>query len=154
MNCALTDLKSPWWTIADGRGGVCALAACQAKKYFYEVTETVARAQHLTGRGIQSPLVSDWAAILDRKNAFTVNIPDITVNGLYEAGIDYHEGTARFIDPDTMERAGHPIWRVWPSAKLALNMAIGASQRMPGGAPPIPVFLPSEIVPQHLSWRE
>ena len=83
-------------------GGVCALAGCQAKKYFYEVTETVARAQHLTGKGIQTSAVGDWSAILDRKNAFTVNIPDNTINGLYEAGVDYHEGTVRFIDADAI----------------------------------------------------
>ena len=90
-------------------GGVCALAGCQAKKYFYEATETVARAQHLAGKGIQSPPVGDWGAILDRKNAFTKHIPDNTVNGLYEAGIDYHEGTVRFIDADTIAVNDKPL---------------------------------------------
>ena len=61
-------------------GGVCALAGCQAKKYFYEVTETVARAQHLIAKGIQASPVGDWAAILDQKNAFTDNIPDNAIN--------------------------------------------------------------------------
>ena len=90
-------------------GGVCALAGCQAKKYFYEVTETVARSQHLVGKGIQTPSVGEWASILNQKNAFTANIPDNTVNGLYEAGIDYHEGTVRFSDSNTILVADEPI---------------------------------------------
>jgi glutathione reductase (NADPH) len=90
-------------------GGVCALAGCQAKKYFYEVTEAVARAQHLIGKGIQTSPVGDWAAILDQKNAFTVNIPDNTINGLNEAGIDYYEGTAHFIDSDTIAVDDEPL---------------------------------------------
>ncbi|HSL41744.1 MAG TPA: FAD-dependent oxidoreductase, partial [Desulforhopalus sp.] len=28
-------------------GGICALHGCQAKKWFYEVTETIARSRHL-----------------------------------------------------------------------------------------------------------
>ena len=87
---------------SDRPGGVCALAGCQAKKYFYEATETVARAQHLMGKGIQTPSVGDWAAILNRKNAFTAKVPGNTVDGLREAGIDYHEGTVRFVDADTI----------------------------------------------------
>jgi glutathione reductase (NADPH) len=90
-------------------GGVCALAGCQVKKYFYEVTETVARAQHLIGRGIKTSPVGDWAAILDRKNAFTVNVPGNTINGLNGAGIDYYEGSARFIDSDTIAVEDEPF---------------------------------------------
>jgi glutathione reductase (NADPH) len=78
-------------------GGVCALAGCQAKKYFYEVTEAVARSQHLVGKGIQTPSVGEWASILNQKNAVTANIPDITVNGFCKSGIDYHEGTVRSV---------------------------------------------------------
>jgi len=90
-------------------GGICALAGCQAKKYFYEVTETVARAQHLIAKGIQASPVGDWAAILDQKNAFTDNIPDNAINGLMEAGIEYYEGAARFIDSDTIAVGDEPI---------------------------------------------
>ena len=34
----------------DRPGGTCALAGCQPKKWFYEVAETVARSEHLTGK--------------------------------------------------------------------------------------------------------
>lgn len=35
-------------------GGVCALYGCQPKKWYYELTETVARSRHLAGKGITS----------------------------------------------------------------------------------------------------
>ena len=40
---------------SDRPGGTCALSGCQAKKWFYEGTETVARARHLQSIGIASP---------------------------------------------------------------------------------------------------
>ena len=36
----------------DRPGGICALAGCQPKKWFYEATEAVVRARHLEGKGI------------------------------------------------------------------------------------------------------
>lgn len=83
-------------------GGVCALAGCQAKKYFYEATETVARSRHLIGKGISQPAVADWAAVRAQKNAFTDPIPAGTRAGLKGAGIDFIEGTAMFKDPETL----------------------------------------------------
>ncbi|MDJ0801980.1 MAG: NAD(P)/FAD-dependent oxidoreductase [Desulfobacterales bacterium] len=83
-------------------GGVCALAGCQAKKYFYEATETVARSHHLAGKGIAQPAQADWAAVLAQKNAFTDPIPTGTRTGLEGSGIDVIDGTAAFKDLDTM----------------------------------------------------
>jgi glutathione reductase (NADPH) len=83
-------------------GGVCALAGCQAKKYFYEATETVARSRHLAGKGISRPAEADWAAIRAQKNAFTESIPEGTRKGLTGVGVDFIEGTAAFADPETL----------------------------------------------------
>nr|MBL0713627.1 FAD-dependent oxidoreductase [Desulfobacterales bacterium] len=41
-------------------GGVCALAGCQAKKYYYEAAETVARSRHMEGHGITRAATADW----------------------------------------------------------------------------------------------
>ena len=79
-------------------GGTCALSGCQAKKWFYEGTETVARSRHLTGIGINSPASADWQKLRDAKNRFTANVPDNTVEGLEKAGIDFIQGQARFVD--------------------------------------------------------
>ncbi len=58
-------------------GGVCALRGCQAKKYFYEVAELVARSHHLLGKGIATAPIADWHQILAEKNSFTKEVPKI-----------------------------------------------------------------------------
>jgi len=90
-------------------GGVCALAGCQAKKWFYETMEIAARSRHLTGKGIDSAPVLNWASVLSEKNHFTSRIPDNTVKGLRGAGIDFIEGDARFIDNETISVSGKPV---------------------------------------------
>ena len=79
-------------------GGTCALSGCQAKKWFYEGVETVARSRHLSGIGITSAAVASWLELRDAKNRFTSRVPDNTVNGLKQAGIDLIWGRARFTD--------------------------------------------------------
>ena len=53
---AAYDLKAAGLRVAvvessDRPGGVCALAGCQAKKWFYEAAETVSRSLHPEGQG-------------------------------------------------------------------------------------------------------
>lgn len=88
---------------SDYPGGTCALSGCQPKKWFYELTETVARSRHLLEKGIVTPPAVSWSSILVQKNKFTHYIPDNTVEGLMEAGIDFIEGTAHFLNPDELE---------------------------------------------------
>lgn len=83
-------------------GGVCALYGCQAKKWFYEVTEIVARSRHLQGLGITAPPTISWPAILEAKNSFTSQVPASTVANLKGNGVEYLEGEAVFADPDTV----------------------------------------------------
>ena len=84
-------------------GGTCALSGCQPKKWFYEITETVAKSRHLVEKGIVSPPSVSWSSILAQKNLFTHYIPDNTVEGLMQADIDFIEGTARFLNSDELE---------------------------------------------------
>ncbi len=90
-------------------GGICALAGCQAKKWFYEATETMARARHLAGKGLIRPPELDWSIIRDQKRAFTEPIPDATRNGLEGSGIDFIAGTAEFKDAATLMVNGTPV---------------------------------------------
>jgi glutathione reductase (NADPH) len=83
-------------------GGICALAGCQAKKWFYEVAETVSTSLYLKGRGITDVAAGSWPQVLKEKNKFTSGVPRRTVDGLKEAGIEYIEGSARFVAPDTL----------------------------------------------------
>ncbi len=79
-------------------GGVCALAGCQAKKWYYEAAETMARARHLEEKGVTRLPETDWTRIRDEKRTFTQAIPDATRKGLKDAGIDFIAGTAAFQD--------------------------------------------------------
>ena len=90
-------------------GGICALAGCQAKKWYYEATETMARARHLAGKGLVTPPELDWSVIRDQKRAFTEPIPDGTRNGLKGSGIDFIAGTAEFKDATTLVVNGAPV---------------------------------------------
>jgi glutathione reductase (NADPH) len=90
-------------------GGICALAGCQAKKWFYEATETVARSEHLKDIGIDQVARGAWGDLQKQKSDFTAAIPDSTINGFYEEGIEYLEGTARFVDADTLDVDGEKV---------------------------------------------
>jgi glutathione reductase (NADPH) len=83
-------------------GGICALAGCQAKKWFFEGAETVARSRHLAGIGISQPAAADWTALRDAKNRFTSRVPSNTIKGLKEAGMDFIQGQAQFVDSQTI----------------------------------------------------
>lgn len=90
-------------------GGVCALSGCQAKKWFYEAAETIARCRHLAGKGIVEPPRGSWPQVLKEKNKFTSAVPGNTVKGFQQAGIDYIEGEARFQDGDVLMVDGKSI---------------------------------------------
>jgi glutathione reductase (NADPH) len=90
-------------------GGTCALSGCQAKKWFYEGAETVARSRHLSGIGMDAPAVPKWSQLRDAKNAFTTHVPSDTVNRLKNAGIDYIPGRARFVDHGSIQVNGQHI---------------------------------------------
>ena len=83
-------------------GGVCALRGCQAKKWFYEVSELVARCSHLQDIGITTLPRVDWQQILIEKNKFTSQVPENTINNLRGNGVTFIEGPAIFIDKFTV----------------------------------------------------
>ncbi len=105
---AAYDLKEGGLRVAvversDRPGGTCALYGCQPKKWFYEVTETVARCRHLEGKGIVASPQALWADILREKNEFTSRVPSRTVEGFQKADITFLPGQARFSGPDTLQ---------------------------------------------------
>lgn len=90
-------------------GGTCALAGCQAKKWFYEASELVAKAYHLEGKGILSAPQVSWHDLLKEKNKFTNAVPDSTLSGLKKAGIEVIAGAGRFLDDHTLNVDGRKI---------------------------------------------
>ncbi len=91
-------------TVADERefGGTCALRGCQPKKYLVANAGAIAMASHLVGRGIVSTPVCDWPALQRLKNEFLDGIPEGTVKGFEDAGMDVLCGHVRFIAEDTV----------------------------------------------------
>ncbi len=94
---------------SDQPGGICALAGCQPKKWFYEAAETIARTRHLEGRGIVAAPQGNWAQVLEQKQRFTSSIPQGTIDSLQKAGIDFLAGTAAFEDQQTLSVNGNRI---------------------------------------------
>ena len=104
---AAYDLNSKGLNVAvversDKPGGTCALAGCQAKKWFYEGAEIVAKSHHLTGKGILSGPHFSWADFLREKNDFTNTVPRNTLGGFEKAGIEFIPGAAHFLDEQTL----------------------------------------------------
>ena len=87
---------------SDKPGGICALAGCQAKKWFYEGVELIAKSHHLKGNGILSVPQYAWADFMQAKNKFTNTVPDNTLKGFEKAGIDVFSGAAYFLDEKTL----------------------------------------------------
>ncbi len=90
-------------------GGTCALAGCQAKKWFYEAAEIAAKANHLKGKGIVATPQLSWTDVLKEKNKFTGAVPDGTLSGFKEAGISVFTGAARFFDDHCLNVDDHTI---------------------------------------------
>ena len=63
-------------------GGTCTISGGQAKKWFFEGVETVARSRHLFGIGITSAAFASWRDLRVAKNRFTTRVPYNTVNRL------------------------------------------------------------------------
>ena len=72
----------------------------------YEITESIAKARHLKGKGIVAPPQGEWLSTLKQKNGFTSKIPEGTVEGFKEDNIDFFPGYAKFTNPDTLEVDG------------------------------------------------
>ena len=83
-------------------GGVCALKGCQAKKWFYEAMEIVARSHHLLGKGITEPPGFSWDQVQKQKTRFTSKVPENTIAGLKGSDITYLQGQAKFLDATTL----------------------------------------------------
>ena len=94
---------------SDTPGGTCALAGCQAKKWFYEGMEVMAKSAHLSGKGVLSAPRVAWSDFLKEKNKFTRTVPGNTVEGFKKTGIHVISGAAHFKDERTLSVDGNNI---------------------------------------------
>ena len=105
---AAYDLKTAGLSVvvvekSDVPGGTCALYGCQPKKWYYEATEVIAKSRHLAGKGIENAPRGMWSTLRAEKSKFTDHVPESTVKGLSEAGIDLLQSRARFSGPHTLQ---------------------------------------------------
>ena len=88
---------------SDRPGGTCALSGCQPKKWFYEAAEAVAKGRALVGKGILQAPRGSWSQVLREKTDFTSTVPQRTVEGFRDAGIEILEGRAHFLEGGALE---------------------------------------------------
>ncbi len=82
-------------------GGTCALRGCDPKKMLVSVTETLDRAERMSGRGLRTGGIRvDWSEMMAFKRTFTDSMPARLEAGFGELGIETLHGTARFVTPN------------------------------------------------------
>ncbi len=101
-------LRAAGWTVAiiDKRpfGGTCALRGCDPKKVLVGVADLMDWYQRMRGRGIAGDNIRlDWPALIRFKRTFTGPVPDDREQGFHDAGIGPFHGSARFVDPATIQ---------------------------------------------------
>ncbi|HKJ97865.1 MAG TPA: NAD(P)/FAD-dependent oxidoreductase [Desulfotignum sp.] len=114
-------------------GGVCALRGCQAKKWFYETMEVVARSRHLLGKGITEPPGISWEQIQTQKSKFTSKIPEDTITSLKGRDITYISGQAEFIDAETLRIDTYDYktrYVIIASGAIPMNLPIDGAQHV------------------------
>ncbi len=114
-------------------GGVCALHGCQAKKYFYELTELAAKSKHLQGLGITSEPVVSWSQISQEKNRFTSKIPENTIRNLKGNTVTYLEGEAFFINEKSISvgnKTYTPKHIILATGALPMNLPIKGQEHL------------------------
>ena len=88
-------------------GGTCGLKGCTPKKVLAVTSEILRYACHLNGKGIKQVNVDlEWSSLMHFKRSFTELIPMNTKQGFLKNGIDVLEGTASFVDQNTLEING------------------------------------------------
>lgn len=84
-------------------GGTCALRGCDPKKVLVGVTEYIKGIQHLKGSGISGNVEIDWKELMQFKESFTEDVPEMTEKNYHDQGIDTYQGRARFTGKDTIQ---------------------------------------------------
>ena len=132
-------------------GGICALHGCQAKKWFYELTEIAARCNHLQGIGITNLPSVSWQQVLEAKNEFTSEIPQATIANLKGNGIEYIEGEAVFADADNIKVNGtslKPRYTIIATGAIPMSLPIDGSEHMVSSND----FLDLEKLPKRITF--
>ena len=106
--------RAAGWSVAvvDERpfGGTCALRGCDPKKVLVGAAETVDRARRLAGRGVVAGGAGlDWPSLARFTRSFTDPVPAAREKGLADRGVAVLHGSARFLDPQTVDVEGRHL---------------------------------------------
>ncbi len=104
---AARELAAAGWSVAVAErgpmGGTCPLRGCEPKKTLVDGAEAVDRVRRLSGKGPSGDLRLDWPDAVRFVKTFTEPVPEAVERSLKKASITALHGSARFVDPETMQ---------------------------------------------------
>lgn len=87
-------------------GGTCAIRGCDPKKILVGASEILQRFHDFKDKGVSGELSIDWPELMDFKRKFTKPVPENRRKAFRSAGIDIFEGTAEFLNENTIQVEG------------------------------------------------
>jgi dihydrolipoamide dehydrogenase len=91
-------------------GGTCLNEGCIPAKLYLECAAYAARASYFNGCGLEVQIGKlDPGALKEKKKALLNELRSGIVWGLDQAGVEFLEGSAAFVDPNTVEVSGEKI---------------------------------------------
>ncbi|MGI9235308.1 MAG: glutathione-disulfide reductase [Woeseiaceae bacterium] len=89
-------------------GGTCVNVGCVPKKVMWYAAHHAHQFHHSTDYGFAIDVDGhDWSALKTRRDAYIKRLNGIYAGNLDKRGVTFIEGTARFLDSNTIEVAGH-----------------------------------------------
>ena len=84
-------------------GGTCVNVGCVPKKVMWYASEMRHHLDHAADYGFDVEVGKhDWSALKARRDAYVTRLNGIYENNLGRRGVDYLQGAARFVDPQTL----------------------------------------------------
>ncbi len=84
-------------------GGCCLNRGCVPKKAWYHSARLIAAQRHFSGRGIRGTLAGDLDGAWDHQHTVVTTVRDSYRSYLKHLKVQFREGHARFLDPETLE---------------------------------------------------
>jgi glutathione reductase (NADPH) len=130
-------------------GGTCVIRGCVPKKFMVYASEFAHNFEIARGYGwsVDNPRF-DWNDFLASKDQEIARLSGIYTSNLTKAGADLLYGTAKFLDPHTLEVTGKDGTRMVTADKVLI--AAGARPKLPDDVPGIEHVITSEAA-FHLS---
>jgi glutathione reductase (NADPH) len=117
--------KKAGWSVGvvedDVYGGTCSVSGCIPKKVLSGIATIAEENRQLQNLGILEKIPGlSWGNMIKHKKKFTDSVPQSTLDGLKEAGIDVYHGAPKFIGKMEIRVGSHII-----TAKK-VHIAVGA----------------------------